>query len=243
MTSIKDWIKKSLQIYIKRENLVYLTKFALVGLLPQAILFLVSFIVISPALDPDTEQFNPQQIGPFLGIFILTMIIFVVISVWIYIAMIKAVGQVLEGKMIGVKETLKASLSKILPIFGVFILTGIVVGIGVILLIIPGIIFGVWFYFAQYVLVIENVGVIAAMKRSRELVKGYFWPVVGRGLIIILYTWLISLAVSLTLFPVVQMVILGLITPYFYLLPYLVYRDLKTIKATVTENQGNASVE
>jgi len=54
---------------------------------------------------------------------------------------------------------------------------------GVILLIIPGLIFWVWFALSQYVVMFENKKGLAAMSQSRELVRGRFWPVGARLLV------------------------------------------------------------
>jgi len=45
------------------------------------------------------------------------------------------------------------------------------------LLVIPGIVFWVHSAFAPFLLVEENLGPFEAAKRSRELVRGYFWQV------------------------------------------------------------------
>jgi len=48
---------------------------------------------------------------------------------------------------------------------------------GFLLLIIPGIIFFIWFGFAPYVCIIEGIGSTSALKRSKQLVKGNWWYV------------------------------------------------------------------
>lgn len=47
------------------------------------------------------------------------------------------------------------------------------------LLIIPGIIFSVFWLFSMYILVSEDTGIIEAMKRSKLFVKGRWWTVFG----------------------------------------------------------------
>lgn len=59
------------------------------------------------------------------------------------------------------------------------LLTGLAVLGGLILLIIPGLIFGVWFSQVAYVVVEEGLGPVDAMKRSRQLVRNRFWDVAG----------------------------------------------------------------
>lgn len=67
----------------------------------------------------------------------------------------------------------------VLPLIGAGILAGIAIGIGLILLIVPGLILlTIWAVIAP-VIVVEHSGVIDAFGRSRELVRGNGWPVFG----------------------------------------------------------------
>lgn len=59
------------------------------------------------------------------------------------------------------------------------ILVPIVVLIGVILFIVPGLMFLAWFAFVAPVIEIEDRGLRDAFRRSRELVRGHFWIVLA----------------------------------------------------------------
>jgi hypothetical protein len=97
------------------------------------------------------------------------------------------------------KELFKQSLKKLWPLFLLTILNFLAIVCGFILLIIPGLILMIWFYFANYLLVIEDKRPVEAMKASKELVKGYFWPVVGSLIWLLLTSLLLMLAVVLVL--------------------------------------------
>ncbi len=75
------------------------------------------------------------------------------------------------------------------PVLGQLILVGIVAGIGIvvgfILIIVPGLILLTIWSVAAPVVVLENPGVFAALRRSRELVRGNGWQVFG--VILVLY--------------------------------------------------------
>lgn len=76
---------------------------------------------------------------------------------------------------------------------GTSILYGIAVGIGFVLLIVPGLILlTIWAVIAPAI-VIEKRGAIEAFGRSRELVKGYGWPVFGVVLSAALITFVVSI--------------------------------------------------
>lgn len=61
-----------------------------------------------------------------------------------------------------------------------YLLGGLVVGGGLLLLIVPGIIVAISIYFSQYAYAKEGVRGLAALLRSRHLVRGNWWPVFTR---------------------------------------------------------------
>ena len=65
-----------------------------------------------------------------------------------------------------------------------------------ILLIIPGIIFSVFYCFAIYAVMFEDHKFEGAFGRSRELVRGYWWPVFGRILAAVAIVYLFYLVVG-----------------------------------------------
>ena len=67
----------------------------------------------------------------------------------------------------------------LLPIMGATLLIGIGFGFGLLLLIVPGIVLYIRWYCAIPALVIEEIGVGSALGRSWNLVRGYFWRVLG----------------------------------------------------------------
>jgi hypothetical protein len=64
--------------------------------------------------------------------------------------------------------------------------------IGLLLLIVPGILFLAYFYIAPTVVELERRGVGDAFRRSAELVRGNFWRVFAIGLTVVLGTELVS---------------------------------------------------
>ncbi len=83
------------------------------------------------------------------------------------------------------------------PLVGVSILFGIAVGIGFVLLIIPGLILMVIWAVVAPVTVLERPGVFAAFGRSRELVRGNGWNVFAVLLLVFLSVVVITVAASL----------------------------------------------
>jgi hypothetical protein len=83
------------------------------------------------------------------------------------------------------------------PLVGVSILFGIGVGIGFVLLIIPGLFLLVIWSVVAPVTVLERPGVFAAFGRSREIVRGNGWNVFGVIVMVFVIVFVVSIAVGL----------------------------------------------
>jgi hypothetical protein len=83
------------------------------------------------------------------------------------------------------------------PLVAVSILFGIGVGIGFVLLIVPGLILLVLWSVVAPVTVLERPGVFAAFRRSREIVRGNGWNVFGVIVMVFVIVFLVSIAVGL----------------------------------------------
>src|SRR5438552_3168370 len=64
-------------------------------------------------------------------------------------------------------------------LIAVDLLFGVAIAVGLVLLIVPGIIFFTWFALAGPIVELEGRGVRSALRRSRALVRGRFWTVLG----------------------------------------------------------------
>jgi hypothetical protein len=64
-------------------------------------------------------------------------------------------------------------------LIAVDLLFAVVVVAGLVALVVPGLVFYVWFALVAAVVEIEDRGVVAAFRRSRELIRGSFWRVVA----------------------------------------------------------------
>lgn len=91
-----------------------------------------------------------------------------------------------------VGDLVDATWPVVLPLIGVGILAGIAIGIGFLLLLVPGLILlTIWAVIAP-VIVVERSGVMDSFGRSRELVRGNGWQVFG----VIFVVFLISAVVG-----------------------------------------------
>lgn len=117
------------------------------------------------------------------------------------------------------------------------ILSLFIIGGSYFLLIVPGVVFTVWFLFTLFIYVIEGKKGLSAFEMSRAYVHGYFWPILWRYLLIIVLSILVSLIISSVagLFGALAISLASVIVGVF-LMPliatytFVLYSDLKKIK-------------
>ena len=86
------------------------------------------------------------------------------------------------GQELGASEAYGRALPRLLPLLGANILSGVVIMLGFVLLIVPGVIFSLWFMLVTPVIMMERKGVIDSLKRSRELMQSNL----GKGFLLAL---------------------------------------------------------
>ncbi len=171
---------------------------------------------------------------------VLGAIIFSLLSIWSQAAVMYALKDAHEK--IGVVESYRRSWSTLLSYWWVLILAGLITTGGFLLLVIPGIIFSVWFSLAGFIIINEGEKGLRALFKSREYVRGYWWKVLWNFIFIGLVYLLATLALELIgLLPIPDIIlsILDFILQIF--LPALsaafvfsVYQNLKATKDKVT---------
>jgi hypothetical protein len=139
-------------------------------------------------------------------------------------------------------DIFKATRKLFWPYLGLTVLTSIFILLWTLLLIIPGIIFSVFYSLACYVFFFEGKKGMAAIRRSTELVKNYWWPVFGRFIVVTIAIWLLMMVVSLPLAGVSEdslffhfwniliQTVNFLVGPIVLLFSYRIYQDLVKIK-------------
>ena len=216
---VMDLIKNSFEIYKERV-------WVLLGLL--GITFL-SFLAVLPGMIifwGVPKNILGETGSSFIGfiLFLIGIIFCAVIGIWCQIASVYAVKE--RASKIGIKQSLAMAWPKFWSFVWVGILVAIVVFVGFCLLVVPGIIFLVWFYIAAYVLVVEDIKGTDALKRSKQLVAGYWWPVFGRILLLCLASMVLSWI------PIIGfIIIIFFLAPFDQVYNYLMYEDIKRVKS------------
>ncbi|HZY93655.1 MAG TPA: hypothetical protein VFE98_02205 [Candidatus Bathyarchaeia archaeon] len=176
--SLGEIISKTFQVY-RRDFIKYFLLFAMVGVIIGVVTTLAQNAFVLPTLpsNPTPQQFRDWFPG-FLGAIVpLVASIFIVNVVFSPIAQgssIKLASEQIEKAQADLGTAVKLAVSRLLWMWALSIVVGIIVFLGVIALIVPGIILAIMFSLVLPVLLIENKGVFDSMSRSRELV-GHRW--------------------------------------------------------------------
>jgi len=122
---------------------------------------------------------------------------------------------------IGVREAFGKGWERIMAFAWLYFLSGFIITGGYFLLIIPGLIFMVWFVFGQFILAEEDQRGMQALLKSKEYVKGQWFGVLGRLVVV----WLVS--AGLGMIPFIGPLLSLLFVPFIVIYLYLLYQDLK----------------
>src|SRR4051795_3502208 len=136
-------------------------------------------------------------------------------------------------------ELFRSVTPVVLPLLGLAIVAGIGIAIGFVLIIIPGLFLLTIWAVAAPVMVIEQPGVFAALGRSRDLVRGYGWPVFGTIILAALIDIAVNIVASIVAAPlsdggtaVVNWIAATLTAPVFALTSAVLYFTLLAVKDT-----------
>jgi hypothetical protein len=216
LSSPIELIKRSINLFSKKENFLYLVKIYS----PLAILSLLS-VAISFLPSSFRAQYSAWLIGGSAVIQILNLLV----STFVAASGIMALGKIVGGKNLSVRATFESARKRYWVFLLLSILTVLIVAGGFILLIIPGILFSVWFAFSRLAMIDANLGVKESLVKSRELVKGRFWRVFGRLIIIGIFTALVQFILGVTPYGV-GLILVALAGGLLLAPTYLLYKEL-----------------
>ncbi|MCG8923518.1 hypothetical protein [Lentzea sp. CC55] len=173
----------------------------IIGLLVQ--LPFLDDLTAAVSLDPNTmteeqilEQFTNTLPGVLGGAFLSTLLVLIgTVFLSGYITVI--VGHAVLGEPVSFGQAWEEFKPRLLPLLGATLLSSLVITVGALLCIVPGVWLWVMFALVTPALVLERCGVGAAFGRSRKLVKGAWWRTFGILLLTLVIGWVISWIVSL----------------------------------------------
>jgi len=215
---------------------------ALLGALPEVLI--AGLKEIKPGETPG---------APTLGIAVVaTALVVGFLSILAYSVMLAGVDKAARSGTTSMREALSVGFRRAPAVLGASVVAGLAVGVGLVLLVVPGLYLMVAL-FPTYVLpVAERLGPLQSFRRARALVKGSWWKTAGIltvvAIILVALFAIVSIVGGLALLPYVGKdnpeaaantvlvidVIGALITapflPLMYCIFYSVYTDLRLRK-------------
>ncbi|HTK03250.1 MAG TPA: hypothetical protein VL401_00580 [Alphaproteobacteria bacterium] len=201
LSSPVDLIKKSFEIFFRRENFIYFVKIC--GIYA---IFNVLLLLRKPDFD---------------AMFWITILV----SLFFSIAEVEAIRRVVGREKLLVKPAFLVGFRKYFKLFLLGILLELIFIPGFLFLIIPGVIFLVWFAFSRFILVEEDIRITQILKKSKKLVDGRFWQVFGRLFVFGIFTGLVTIVTIIIPYRIGS-VISVFLSPLLILPSYLLYKEL-----------------
>lgn len=167
--SAKEIVLKSCENYKKNWKLLW--PYLLALLLPTIVFSLVS--ILSAYL----QKISIMNTAIIFAVFIASLIF----TLWISIALAQTTKALLNNEPVKkFQEVLSANSKYIGSVIWVSILVALIVIGGTLLLIVPGVIFSIWYAFAFYAVIFENKTGGGALQASKNMVAGRWWEIVWR---------------------------------------------------------------
>lgn len=143
--------------------------------------------------DVDSELFSTSG---FILAIMLSSLFTMVFAAIVQGALTRATWAENEGRRATFGECLGTGLRFVLPLVGVAILATFATMFGLILLIVPGVIVFLMWSVATPAVVVDQGGVLHALRRSAELTKGARWKILALFLVVIIAYWLLAIALG-----------------------------------------------
>ncbi len=148
-------------------------------------------------LSIDTEN-NPWGVfDKYTTYFISSLFISLISSLLSFLAYVSMTCGVLKGKKFSFNEAIDGGKSNYLRGIGFMIVICIFIMLLLCLLIVPGIIFAVYWIFSFYIFIAEKKGIMESLKISHHLVKNKWWMTLGYSALLTLIIIGISLVFSI----------------------------------------------
>lgn len=187
---------------------------------------------------------SPEAAASFGTSLLLVLLLVMIVSALFYGAVVGRMNAVAQQSDMSPGEALSLAGRRLLPLVVFSVLYAVIVFTGSLLLLIPGIIFGVSLMFGMFPILLEGQGPIEGLKTSHRLVWGNWWRVLAivsvASVIMLVVYLLVAFAAgfvaafaggSVTGFQLIELVLVpvmgALVAPLFYAITLTTYYDLR----------------
>ena len=188
---IGDILDTTFRLY--RMNFVPFMTTSLIVFVPYAVLMLFIKIGMAPTIiETEDGPMQQESIGASLVFFLGMVLTALIVRPLVMGALTYQISAAYLGEQLSAVDSFRLASKRILSLLGTQILSGIVIFLGLLLLIVPGIIFSLWFLVLTPVVFLDLLGGTKALSRSKELMKGNL----GKGFLLSLILQLLGFVVG-----------------------------------------------
>jgi hypothetical protein len=169
-------------------------------------------------------------------IFNLLVVVNLFIALWAYMALVNAGAAKYQQQSINFKRSFLRARGNYLRFIFVSLCYSLVIGIGLMLFVVPGIYWGIVFSLAGVIAILDKQRQLSPFKTSKQLISGYFFKVLFAGAIVniiffIVQGFILELAKHSQLLTVVIAAVFNILyLPLIASFSVVVYYQLKQIK-------------
>jgi hypothetical protein len=172
--SLGNVVSKTFELY-RQGFSKYLVPFLVVEAIIGAVTTLVRRAIVLPTLSVSATSQQVPNLTGYVGD-VISLIALIVIVTWIFYPValgsaVRLASEQIQNGQTDLGASIRFAVSKLIWIWAVGIVAGIIVFLGAIALIVPGIILAIMFSLVLPVIIIESPGVFGSLGRSRKLVS------------------------------------------------------------------------
>jgi len=174
--SIEETLRWAFDLYM-RNFVLFLAPVLVVSLIGGGISMVVSdYFASIPTLDPLAGEAALAQVWDAL-VASLAALVLLLLAYWVMDSLVfgvcvKLAADSVEGGRASLGVAFGSASRKLVSLLVATFVVGIIVVFGLMLLLVPGVIFAVMFCLVVPVILVENVGALDSLSRSRALVRG-----------------------------------------------------------------------
>ena len=179
--------------------------------------------------------------------FLLALLLALLASLACYIALLVQIEALAQRRSVGIGAALNTGLRRLLPVFVSTIVWGLIIALGMVLLVVPGLIVMVSMVFAMPAIVLDDKGALESLRYSHRLVWGAWWHaatlvsvmgipllvvLLGPSLVVGIIAMVVAPSPAVLLIAELALTVVAstLLAPYMLAVMLETYRDLKLRK-------------
>lgn len=213
-----EYIKEAWVIYTKKENFIFFARIMAVLVILGAVISFINSYFYPVDYIKNIDYSDYIRVGGFLLISIIAFLL----SIWSQSTTYMTIFNMGKNE----KTIFILGYKNMWRFFLISLVYGLIVTFGILLLVIPAVIFGIWYSFSIFLVLDKKMNIGESLSKSKIMVKDKFFKILGRYIIFGLFGVIISVVVSVI--PYIGTLIISFMAPLFILPGVLLYRDLST---------------